>query len=54
MNDGAKQEYFVSLIRWVKDTFEQETKDEMARKKVPQISASLKLVKRYTRNTQIF
>ena len=54
MNDGAKQEYFVNLIRWVKDTFEQETKDEMARKKVPQISVNLKLVKRYTRNSQIF
>ena len=54
MNDGAKQEYFVSLIRWVKDTFEQETKDEMAIKRVPQISVNLKLVKRYTRNSQIF
>ena len=54
MNDGAKQVYFVKLIRWVKDTFEQETKDEMARKKVPQISVNLKLVKRYTRNSQIF
>ena len=53
MNDGAKQGYFVNLVRWVKDTFEQETKDKMTRKKVPQISASLKLVKRYTRNTQI-
>ena len=53
MNDGAKQEYFVNLVRWVKDTFEKETKDEMTRKRVPQISASLKLVKRYTRNTQI-
>ena len=53
MNDGAKQGYFVNLVRWVKDTFEKETKDEMTRKRVPQISASLKLVKRYTRNTQI-
>ena len=53
MNDGAKQGYFVNLVRWVKDTFEKETKEEMTRKRVPQISASLKLVKRYTRNTQI-
>jgi ferritin-like metal-binding protein YciE len=44
----------VSLISWVKDTFEQETKDEMALKKVPQLSVSLKLVKRYTRHSQIF
>ena len=54
MHDGARQEYLVSLIRWVKDTFEQETKDEMALKKVPQLSVSLKLVKRYTRHSQIF
>ena len=54
MHDGARQEYFVSLIRWVKDTYEQETKDEMALKKVPQLSVNLKLVKRYTRHSQIF
>jgi len=54
MHDGARQEYLVSLIRWVKDSFEQETKDEMALKKVPQLSANLKLVKRYTRYSQIF
>ena len=54
MHDGARQEYLVSLITWVKDTFEKETKDEMALKKVPQLSASLKLVKRYTRHSQIF
>ena len=33
---------------------EQETKDEMALKKVPQLSVNLKLVKRYTRHSQIF
>ena len=54
MHDGARQEYLVSLIRWVKDSFEQETKDEMALKKVPQLSVNLKLVKRYTRYSQIF
>jgi hypothetical protein len=25
MNDSARQNYFVWLIRWVKDTFEKET-----------------------------
>ena len=54
MNDGAKQGYFMNLVRWVKDTFEQETKEEMNRKKVPQASVNLKLVKPYTRNSQIF
>jgi hypothetical protein len=54
MNDRAKQGYFVSLIRWVKDTYEQETKDEMAIKRVPQISVNLKLVKRYTKHSQIY
>ena len=53
MNDSARQGYFVNLVRWVKDTFEKETKDEMARKRVPKVSVNLKLVKRYTRNTQI-
>ena len=54
MNDGAKQEYFVNLICWVKDTFEQETKDEMTRKRVPQLSVNLKMVKPYSRLSQIF
>ena len=54
MNDGAKQDYFVNLVRWVKDTYEQETKDEMILKKVPQLSVNLKLIKRYTRHSQIF
>ena len=54
MHDGARQEYLVSLICWVKDTFEQETKDEMALKEVPQLSVNLKLVKHYTRHSQIF
>jgi len=54
MNDGAKKEYFVNLVRWVKDTYEQETKDEMILKKVPQLSVNLKLIKHYTRHSQIF
>ena len=54
MNDGAKQGYFMNLVRWVKDTFEQETKEEMNQKKVPQASVNLKLEKQYTRNSQSF
>ena len=53
MTDSTRQGYFVNLVRWVKDTFAKETKDEMARKGVPHVSANNKLVKRYTRNTQI-
>ena len=53
MTDSTRQGYFVNLVRWVRDTFEEETKDEMARKGVPHVSANLRLVKRYTRNTQI-
>ena len=53
MTDSTRQGYFVNLVRWVKDTFAQETKDEMARKGVPHVSANLRLAKRYTRNTQI-
>ena len=53
MTDSTRQGYFVNLIRWIKDTYEQETKDEMARNGVPQVSASLSLIKRYTRNTKI-
>ena len=53
MTESTRQGYFVNLIRWVTETFEQETKDEMIRKEVPQVSASLSLIKRYTRNTRI-
>jgi len=54
MNDGDKQEYFVNLIRWVKDTYEQETREEMTRKRVPQLSVNLRMIKRYSRQSQIF
>ena len=53
MNDRARQNYFVYLIRWVKDTFETETQEEMAFKGVPNISIDLRLAKHYTSNTQI-
>ena len=53
MNDRARQNYFVNLIRRVKDTFETETREEMTRKRVPKISVNLRLAKHYTSNTQI-
>ena len=53
MTESTRQGYFVNLIRWVTDTFEQETRDEMIRKEVPQVSTGLSLIKRYTRNTRI-
>ena len=53
MNDRARQNYFVYLIRLVKDTFKTETREEMTRKRVPKISVNLRLAKHYTKNTQI-
>ena len=53
MTESTRQGYFVKLISWVTETYEQETKDEMIRKEFPQVSASLSLIKRYTRNTRI-
>ena len=53
MNDSARQNYSVWLIRWVKDTFEKETREEMARKRVPNISVNLRLAKHYNSNTTI-
>ena len=53
MNDRALQNYFVYLIRWVKETFKTETREEMARTGVPNISVNLRLAKHYTSNTQI-
>ena len=53
MNDSARQNYFVWLIRWVKDTFEKETREEMAHKRVPNISVNLRLAKHYNSTTTI-
>ena len=47
MNDKARQDCFVWLIRWVKDTFEKETREEMA------ISVNLRRAKHYNSNTTI-
>jgi len=53
MTEHIRQGYFVNLCRWVTETFEKETKDEMTRKGVPQVSVGLPLIKQYTRNTKI-
>ena len=53
MTEHIRQGYFVNLIKWVTETIEKETKDEMTRKGVPQVSVGLPLIKRYTRNTRI-
>ena len=53
MNDSARQDYFMWLIRWVKDTYEKETCEEMAGKRVPAISVNLRLAKHYNSNTTI-
>ena len=53
MTEHIRQGYFVNLCKWVTETFEKETKDEMTRKGVPQVSVGLPLIKRYTRNTRI-
>jgi hypothetical protein len=53
MNDSVRKNYFVWLIRWVKDTFEKETREEMAHKRVPNISVNLRLAKHYNSTTTI-
>ena len=53
MTESTRQGYFVNLCKWVLDTFEKETKDEMTRKEVPSVSPNLSLIKQYTRDTKI-
>ena len=53
MTESTRQGYFVNLCKWVMETFEKETKDEMTRKGVPPVSVGLPLIKQYTRNTKI-
>ena len=43
MNDRARQDYFVKLIRWVKDNYEKETRQEMVLRRVPAKQISLRL-----------
>ena len=47
MNDGERQDYFVSLINWVKLNYEDETRKEMILRGVPAKKISLRLTPYY-------
>ena len=53
MNDRARQDYFVWLIKWVKDNFEKETREEMALRRVPGKQISLRLTQYYNSTMSI-
>ena len=53
MNGKTRQYYFVWLVRWVKDTFEKETLEEMARKRVPAKGVNLRVAQYYNSKTTI-
>ena len=47
MNDTERLDYFVSLVKWVKGNYEDETRKEMTRKGVPAKEISLRLTPYY-------
>ena len=47
MHDKNRQDYFVSLIKWVKDNFEEETHREMILKHIPGKKFALQLIQYY-------
>ena len=47
MNDRERLDYFVSLVKWVKSNYEDETRKEMSRKGVPPKEISLRLTPYY-------
>ena len=47
MNDKDRQDYFVSLIKWVKNNYEEETRKEMILKQVPAKKIALRLTQYY-------
>ena len=47
MNDRERLDYFVSLVKWVKSNYEDETRKEMTRKGVPAKEISLRLTPYY-------
>ena len=53
MNDRTRQDYFVWLIKWVKDNFEKETRQEMTLRRVPGKQISLRLTQYYNSTTSI-
>ena len=46
MNDGDRQNYFVSLVKWVKNNYVDETHQEMITKRVPGKKISSRVVNR--------
>ena len=53
MDDRARQDFSVWLIRWVKDNYEKETRQEMALRGVPAKKISLRLTQYYNSNVSI-
>ena len=47
MNDRERLDYFVSLVKWVKSNYEDETRKEMSHKGVPPKEISLRLTPYY-------
>ena len=47
MNDKDKQDYFVSLVKWVKISYEEETRQQMIIKGVADKKISGRVVPRY-------
>ena len=53
MDDRTRQDYFVWLISWVKDNFEEETCQDMALRRVPAKGISLRLTQYYNSSVSI-
>ena len=49
MSNKDRQDYIVSLIKWVKNNYEEETRKEMILKQVPAKKIALKLTQYYNR-----
>ena len=47
MNDKDRQDYFVSLVNWVKNNYEGETRKEVILKQVPAKKIALRLTQYY-------
>ena len=53
MHDRNRQDYFVWLIKWVKENFEKETRQEMTVRQVPGKHISLRLTQYYNSTMSI-
>ena len=54
MDDRTRQDYFVWLVRWVKDNFEEETRGEMALRRVPAKGINLRVTQYYNSSHNCF